>query len=104
MLVGGALTSVGRAVVVEREMSDPPCDSVIHWPLVMARSGSVDSSRGSHASRTAGSTSSRDSSAAAPSLMATGQENIADSGPYRCSNACWTTRAVGPNVARASGW
>src|SRR5215475_4183767 len=92
----------GRALVVEREMSDPPCDSVIHCPLVIACAGSVDTSLGNQASRTDGSTSSRDSNAAAPSLIATGQENTADSGPYRCSSACCTTRAVGPNVAVAA--
>ena len=62
-------------------MSEPPCDSVIHWPLLIAWSGSVDSSRGSQASRTDASTSGRLSSAAAPSLIATGQEKVADSAP-----------------------
>src|SRR5215467_11223818 len=71
----------GRAVVVDREMSDPPCASVIHWPLVIARAESVETSRGSQAARTSASTSSRDNRAAAPSLIATGHENTADSGP-----------------------
>jgi hypothetical protein len=73
--------SSGRAVVVDREMSEPPCDSVIHWPLVIATSGSVEISRVSHRSCTAGSISGRLSSAAAPSAIATGQVNVADSGP-----------------------
>jgi hypothetical protein len=68
-------------VVEERAMSDPPCDSVIHWPLVIATSGSVETSRVSQVSWTAGSIPGRLSSAAAPSAIATGQVNVADSGP-----------------------
>src|SRR5262249_24634591 len=71
----------GRADVDERGMSGPPWGSGIHWPLQIASRGAGESSPGSHASRTAGSTSSRASSAAAPSLIATGQLNTADSGP-----------------------
>src|SRR5215467_7711390 len=82
------------AVVVDRDTSEPPCDSVIHCPLVTAVSGSVDTSLGSHVSRASPPVSGRDSSAAAPSAIATGQENVADSGPYRCSSACCTTRAA----------
>jgi hypothetical protein len=74
-------SAAGWPVVVARPTSEPPCDSVIHWPLVIAVAGSVESSRGSQASRTASSTSERDSSAAAPSAIATGQVNTADSGP-----------------------
>ena len=92
-----------RAVVAERARSEPPGDSVIHCPLVTATAGSVLVSRGSHACRTAGSVSGRASSAAAPSAIATGQEKVADSGPYRCSSACWTTRARAPQAPRASG-
>ncbi len=58
-------SAAGRPVVWARPTSEPPCDSVIHCPLVIATAGSVDSSRGSQASRTASSTSDRDSSAAA---------------------------------------
>nr|BFE58679.1 hypothetical protein GCM10020063_032050 [Dactylosporangium thailandense] len=36
------------------------------------------------------------SSAAAPSAIATGHENVADSGPHTCRSACCTTRAPGP--------
>ena len=92
-------SAAGRPSVVVRRQSEPPCDSVIHCPLVIAVSGSVEISRGSQASRTAASTSGVISSAAAPSAIATGQENVADSGPYRCSRACWTTRAAAPQRA-----
>src|SRR5690606_27611958 len=81
----------GRAVVVAPDRSDPPVDSVIHWPLVIATAGSGEGNRGRQAPRTEASTSGWHSSAAAPSDIATGQEKVADSGPYTCSSACWTT-------------
>src|SRR6266540_2818288 len=96
------LSPVRTATVLVRERSEPPWDSVIHWPLVIAVSGSVETRRGSQASRTAGSISGRDSSAAAPSVIATGQLKVAHSGPYRCSRACCTTRAPAPQRPRAS--
>jgi hypothetical protein len=48
---------------------------------VIASAGSVEISRGSQAARTASSIPGRRSSAAAPSAIATGQVNVADSGP-----------------------
>src|SRR5262249_53661566 len=66
-------SAAGMPTVPLRLRSDPPVDSVIHCPLVTATAGSVEISRGSHGSRTDESTSERDSSAAAPSAIATGQ-------------------------------
>src|SRR5690606_41489987 len=101
---GHAPSPRGRAVVVAPDRSDPPVDSVIHWPLVIATSGSVEVNRGSQASRIEASTSGWHSRAAAPSDIATGQEKVADSGPYTCSSAWWTTRVAEPHCARAPLW
>jgi hypothetical protein len=76
-------SAAGWPVVVARPTSDPPWDSVIHCPLVMATAGSVAIRRGNQASRRLESTSERESRAAAPSAIATGHVNVADSGPYR---------------------
>src|SRR4051812_26401205 len=94
----------GVPTVLARPTSEPPWDSVIHWPLVTATAGSVVVSRSSHGLATELSTSERDSNAAAPSAIATGQVKVADSGPYRCSSACCTTRAPDPQRRRASSW
>ena len=92
-------SAAGRPVVVARPTSEPPCDSVIHWPLVIAVAGSVEMQPGQpgvahapgpHRSGTAARRRRR------PSRP--GRRTSPTPGPYRCSRACWTTRAPAPHV------
>src|SRR5664280_170403 len=91
------------ARVLVRPTSLPPVASVIHCPLVQATAGSRLSSRGSTRFRNSAATPSDCSTVTAPSVIATGQLYVADSGANRCSSASCTTRAPAPQLARASG-
>jgi hypothetical protein len=62
-----------RATVSVRPTSDPPVRSVIHWPLVHARAGSREVSRGT-ARATSAALPASSSVRAAPSVIASGQE------------------------------
>ncbi len=74
------------ATVSDRPTSEPPARSVIHWPEVQAYPGSRLIRRGSARSSSARSPWAV-SVAAAPSVMAKGQEYRALEGPYSDTSA-----------------